>query len=75
MSADQGYKFVPVPSDYHGPRITRCPVQECQTDEIWAHHFESDTSSAWREVECRYCGAKWEEVYKFDHVERLQVRI
>ena len=76
MSADLGYKYVPIRLDsIRGLQLTKCQNGDCRSSDIFAGHFESDTTEAWRDVECYECGAKWVEVYKFNNVERLQVKI
>jgi hypothetical protein len=74
MSADQGYKYIRPAQPTNGDTTT-CQNPECKSRDIFAHHFECDTSEAWREIECHDCRAKWIETYRFVRVERLQVRI
>jgi len=48
-----------------------CP--RCQSDEISGGHVEINDGFAWQNVDCKACGAEWQDVYSLTSVDDVVI--
>lgn len=49
-----------------------CPI--CDSDNINGGHIEAGYTSAWRDVSCLNCGAKWTELFELTGIANLTIK-